>query len=309
MQAAAEACFQAITNHFAGDCASKKALILCGLGNNGGDGAALALELHRAGVHTDVVLFGRVEQTRGDAQTNLEIVQRQANIGVGSSAVLTLIECDSAETLGNLTLVSQTYDIVVDALLGTGLSRPVEGVFLQVVEHLASMRAARERLPNLLRPCGNALPELLGKRDDDALGAADVGEPIRVLVLHHFADQFGAVGEQARDDVVDVIDGEHDAADPECVQRSVRGPSSDRLRRVELVQLDPSVAVRSAHQCEGSTDVLKADETIYRGALDGRLALQLESEVEKEGLRGLKVVDDDKDVVHSFKRHVLPSKA
>src|SRR5438067_10798568 len=39
--------------------------------------------------------------------------------------------------------------------------------------------------------CGNALPELLGKRDDDALGAADVGEPIRVLVLHHFADQFG----------------------------------------------------------------------------------------------------------------------
>ena len=146
MQAAAEACFQAITNHFAGDWASKKALLLCGLGNNGGDGAALALELHRAGVHTDVVLFGRVEQTRGDAQTNLKIVQRQANIGVGSSAVLTLIECDSAETLGNLTLVSQTYDIVVDALLGTGLSRPVEGVFLQVVEHLASMRAARERL-------------------------------------------------------------------------------------------------------------------------------------------------------------------
>src|SRR5215211_2455488 len=149
------------------------------------------------------------------------------------------------------------------------------------------------------------LPELLGKRDDDALGAAYVGEPIRVLVLHHVADQFGAVGEQARDDVVDVIDGEHDAADPECVHRSVRGPSSDRLRRVELVQLDPSVAVRSAHQSEGSTDALKADETIYRGALDRRLALQLEAEFEKEGLYGLKVVDDDEDVVHSFERHVL----
>src|SRR5688572_1311829 len=54
----------------------------------------------------------------------------------------------------------------------------------------------------LLRPCGNALLELLGKPDHDALGAANVGEPIRVLVLHHFADQFGAVGEQARDDVV-----------------------------------------------------------------------------------------------------------
>jgi hypothetical protein len=81
--------------------------------------------------------------------------------------------------------------------------------------------------------------------DNDALGAADVAEPIRVLVLHHFADQFGALGAQARDDVVNVIDGEHDAADPECVHRNVLGPSYDRLGRVELVQLDPSVAVRS----------------------------------------------------------------
>src|SRR2546427_180672 len=122
----------------------------------------------------------------------------------------------------------------------------------------------------------------------------------------HIADQFGAVGKQARDDVVDVIDGEHDAADPEFVHRSVLGPSSDRFRRVELVQLDPSVAIRCAHQREGSTDVLKANETIYGGALDGRLALQLESEFEKEGLRGFKVVDDDEDIVHSFKRHILP---
>jgi hypothetical protein len=32
--------------------------------------------------------------------------------------------------------------------------------------------------------------------------------------LHHFADQFGAVGKQARDHLIDVIDGQHDAADP-----------------------------------------------------------------------------------------------
>src|SRR5919108_467534 len=89
----------------------------------------------------------------------------------------------------------------------------------------------------------HALAELLGKPDNDAVGAADVAEPIRVLVLHHFAEEFGAVGAQARDHVVDVIDGEHDAADPECVHRNVLGPSSDRLGRVELVQLDPSVAV------------------------------------------------------------------
>src|SRR5215216_4153991 len=150
----------------------------------------------------------------------------------------------------------------------------------------------------------NASAELLGQRDDEALRAADVTQPIRVLVLRQLADQFGAVGTQARDDVVEVIDGEHDAADPECVHRSVLGPRSDRCRRVELVQLDPSVAVRRAQQRDGSTDVLKADETIYRGALDERLALQLESEFEKEGLRGFEVVDDDEDVVHPLNRHI-----
>src|SRR3954468_6666073 len=155
------------------------------------------------------------------------------------------------------------------------------------------------------RPWYHALPELLGKPDNDALGAADVAEPIRVLVLHHFADQYGAVGAQAREDVVDTIDGEHDAADPERVHRNVLGPSSDCFRRVELVQLDPSVAVRSAHQREGSTDVPEADETIYRGALDGRLALQLHTKLDKERLRSLKVVDHNEDVVHPLERHVF----
>src|SRR5207244_11185016 len=131
---------------------------------------------------------------------------------------------------------------------------------------------------------GNGSEEFPGQPNDNALGAPDVGEPIRVLVLHRFADQFGAVGKQARDDDVDVIDGEHDAADPEFVHRSVLGPSSDRFRRVELVQLDPSVAIWCAHQREGSPDVLKANETIYGGALDGRFALNLESELEKDGL-------------------------
>jgi hypothetical protein len=56
-----------------------------------------------------------------------------------------------------------------------------------------------------------ASTELLGQRDDDALGAADVAEPIAVLVPRHLADEFGAVGAQAGDDVLNVVDGEHDA--------------------------------------------------------------------------------------------------
>ena len=53
---------------------------------------------------------------------------------------------------------------------------------------------------------GNASAELLGQRDDDALGAADVAEPIAVLVLLQLADQFGAMGMQAGKDVLDVFE-------------------------------------------------------------------------------------------------------
>jgi hypothetical protein len=78
---------------------------------------------------------------------------------------------------------------------------------------------------------------------------------------------------------------------------------------VELVQLDPSVAVRGAHDREGGAHILKADEAIDRGALDRRLALHLESEFDEERLRGLEVVDDDEYVVHPLKCHIFLSKS
>ena len=187
MQAAAEACFRAVANHFVGELADKKALVLCGRGNNGGDGAALALELHRAGVHTDVILFGRVEQTRGDAQTNFEIVCRQANIEVSPSSVLSFVECDSAESLGNLTLLSQTYDIVVDALFGTGLSRPLDGIFLDVVQHLGTMRAARERLAT----SGPGRPLIVSLDVPSGLNA-DLSQPIGEAVAADLTIAFTA---------------------------------------------------------------------------------------------------------------------
>jgi len=148
MQAAAEACFNAINDHFANSLAGRKAQILCGQGNNGGDGAALALELCRAGVYADVVLFGKVEDSKGDARTNFEIVRRLASFEAGSDdhpSTLSLVECDTAAEWENLARPRRTYDVIVDALFGTGLSRPLEGIFLQAVQHLNMTREARER--------------------------------------------------------------------------------------------------------------------------------------------------------------------
>jgi len=56
------------------------------------------------------------------------------------------------------------------------------------------------------------LEEFLGECDDDACRASHVAESVLVLVLGHLADEFGAVGAQAGDSVVDAFDCKHDAA-------------------------------------------------------------------------------------------------
>src|SRR5436305_9227391 len=164
----------------------------------------------------------------------------------------------------------------------------------------------------LLQVCGDLpagvsrlirLADLLAQSDDDAFRPADVAKPIRVLVLHHFAYQLGPVGEQARDDSVDVFDGEHDATDAQRVHRGVHGPKPDRVGRVELVELDATVAVRGPHQCEGGANVLEPDQAVDRRTLDLRLAFELEAEFDEERLGRLEVVNNDENVVHPLNRH------
>lgn len=148
MEAAAEASLQALAQKFPNNLVSKKARILCGPGNNGGDGAGLARALARVGVQTDLILFGRVADAKGDARTNFEIVQGLASFAAGSKvkpAPLSFIECATVSDWEEIARPRKAYDIIVDALFGTGLTRPLEGVFLQVVQHLALIRNARER--------------------------------------------------------------------------------------------------------------------------------------------------------------------
>src|SRR5438477_8532593 len=150
--------------------------------------------------------------------------------------------------------------------------------------------------------------ELLAQSDNDAFRPANVGKPIRVLVLHHFAYQLGPVGEQARDDSVDVFDGEHDATDAQRVHRRVHGAKPDRTGRVELVELDASVAVRRTHEREGGANAVEADQAVDRRSRDLRLAFELEAELDEERLGCLEVVDDYENVVHPLHRHVLVPK-
>ena len=149
MEAASSACVNAIRARLDDDLLNKKALILCGKGNNGGDGAALSRALSRAGMHCSVVLFGKVSETSGDARINFESVSRLASFEAGSAespAPLTFIECEGVNDWEQIAKPRRAYDVIVDALFGTGLTRPLEGVFLKVIEHLSMLREARDRV-------------------------------------------------------------------------------------------------------------------------------------------------------------------
>src|SRR3954471_12088525 len=73
MENAAHAAARVITEKLGGSVEGKSILILCGKGNNGGDGAALARILSLQGADSNLVLLGSIDKTAGDARTNFEI--------------------------------------------------------------------------------------------------------------------------------------------------------------------------------------------------------------------------------------------
>jgi NAD(P)H-hydrate epimerase len=106
------------------DLASSHVGVLCGRGNNGGDGFVVARTLVQRGVETSVFLLGRVADVRGDARTNLEVLGR---IG------LTVVEIgDAQEWELHFSEISQC-ELLVDALLGTGFHGPLSGLLETVV--------------------------------------------------------------------------------------------------------------------------------------------------------------------------------
>ena len=99
----------------------KKVLVLCGKGNNGGDGFVVARHLHLAGKRVRVLELS--PDLSGDPE-----VMRKAYLAVGGeTSTLNL------ETLNNALTSSP---LVVDALFGSGLSRALEGELAEIVEEL-----------------------------------------------------------------------------------------------------------------------------------------------------------------------------
>ncbi len=106
-------------------------ILVCGAGNNGGDGFVIARLLHEAGIETRVFLLVQPDRIRGDARIYFDALSR-LDIPV---RVLT------GEGIPDEVLRQwQSASCIVDAIFGTGLARPVEGLYRQAIEAVDACR-------------------------------------------------------------------------------------------------------------------------------------------------------------------------
>jgi len=95
--------------------------VLCGKGNNGGDGFVAARVLAQARQLVRVVLLGKIEEVKGEAAVALKRLQNEA-----SSAIVD--EASDEAALKELSGVLSDADLLIDAVMGTGFKPPLRGL-------------------------------------------------------------------------------------------------------------------------------------------------------------------------------------
>lgn len=107
-------------------------VLVCGKGNNGGDGFAMARHLVNRGARVDVLTLGPDSASQGDAKTNLDIIRVMEK----ETSLLRIKLLSSSAQLADMLHRRPAW--VADAMLGTGLSSPVKGEIAEIIEVLNS---------------------------------------------------------------------------------------------------------------------------------------------------------------------------
>ncbi|MHB0969252.1 MAG: NAD(P)H-hydrate dehydratase [Thermoanaerobaculia bacterium] len=128
MENAALAVVDAIETHYP---TAARVVIFCGPGQNGGDGFAVARHLSNRGRDPRIVIVGGRDAIAGDAKTNLEICEKMR---------IHIEQVDQTDALDQSLARATDADLAVDAIFGTGLNRPAEGVFAEAIHGLAALR-------------------------------------------------------------------------------------------------------------------------------------------------------------------------
>jgi len=108
--------------------------VVCGKGNNGGDGFVIARHLVSRGAVVRVLLLAKPSEVKGDAAVNLESVRR---IAAAQTSALTLATIVRSSALARL----RAKDIIVDAIFGTGFSGKASGIHRKAIEWIRAQHA------------------------------------------------------------------------------------------------------------------------------------------------------------------------
>lgn len=145
MENAAHAAARIITEKIGGSVKGKSFLILCGKGNNGGDGAALARILWTQGAFVWVYLFGESSETKSDAKTNFDAVQKISFDG--NTGALHFFEIKNSDDFEHwFATANWDYaDFIIDALFGTGLQKPLKEFYETLTGTLLNWKKLHEK--------------------------------------------------------------------------------------------------------------------------------------------------------------------
>jgi ADP-dependent NAD(P)H-hydrate dehydratase / NAD(P)H-hydrate epimerase len=121
MERAAKACCSWLAGHFKPDV---KFHVVCGPGNNGGDGLAIARLLSLEGYRTDVYYIKLNDKFSADFMLNLDRLEKLKSLKITELTEGKLLP-DFADT-----------DVVIDALFGSGLTRPADGLAAEIICHI-----------------------------------------------------------------------------------------------------------------------------------------------------------------------------
>jgi ADP-dependent NAD(P)H-hydrate dehydratase / NAD(P)H-hydrate epimerase len=107
--------------------AAKRVVVLCGKGNNGGDGLVAARVLAQSGLQVRVALVGRADEMKGEAAAALQRMKDEApSIG--------LDEVQDESALGEIADAVSDAELILDAVVGTGFKPPLRGLAAAVRE-------------------------------------------------------------------------------------------------------------------------------------------------------------------------------
>ena len=102
----------------------KSFTIVCGTGNNGGDGLAVARQLFSMNMQIDVFIVGNNSMSK-DCNVNYDILK---NMGININHII------KSEDIINLREALSENSMTIDAIFGVGLSRKIEGIYDEVIK-------------------------------------------------------------------------------------------------------------------------------------------------------------------------------